>query len=141
MYEWQKNISFKRKQYTVASQTDYYLESNPVEFACKEPIKKNSTYRIYYSNLTCDFATVEIFGLNLRVEVSKNGTNLDSAINIGFSTLATANEMYKITCAPVIVNVTPGDLIMLNAYTQNASATVTIKAYNGRATNITIEEV
>lgn len=75
LYEWQKNISFKRKQYTVASQTDYYLESNPVEFACKEPIKKNSTYRIYYSNLTCDFATVEIFGLNLRVEVSKNGIN------------------------------------------------------------------
>ncbi len=72
LYEWQKNISFKRKQYTVASQTDYYLESNPVEFACKEPIKKNSTYRIYYSNLTCDFATVEIFGLNLRVEVSKD---------------------------------------------------------------------
>lgn len=73
--------------------------------------------------------------------ISKNGTNLDSAINVGFSTLATANEMYKITCTPVIVNVTPGDLIMLNAYTQNSSATVTIKAYNGRATNITIEEV
>ena len=30
---------------------------------------------------------------------------------------------------------------MLNAYTQKPSATVTIKAYNGRATNITIEEV
>lgn len=75
LYEWQKNISFKRKQYTVASQTDYYLESNPVEFACKEPIKKNSTYRIYYSNLTCDFVTVETFGLNLRVEVSKDNKN------------------------------------------------------------------
>ena len=75
LYEWQKNIHFKRRQYTVASQTDYYLESNPVEFACKEPIKKNSTYRIYYSNLTCDFVTVEIFGLNLRVEVSKDGIN------------------------------------------------------------------
>lgn len=76
LYEWQKNISFKRKQYTVASQIYYYLEkNNPVEFACKEPIKKNSTYRIYYSNLTCDFGTVEIFGLNLRVEVSKDGIN------------------------------------------------------------------
>lgn len=75
LYEWQESISFEKKQYTVASQTDYYLESNPVEFACKEPIKKNSTYRIYYSNLTCDFATVEIFGLNLRVEVSKDGIN------------------------------------------------------------------
>lgn len=75
LYEWQMNIPFKRKQYTVASQTDYYLKSNPAEFVCKEQIKKNSTYRIYYSNLTCDFGTVEIFGLNLRVEVSKDGTN------------------------------------------------------------------
>lgn len=75
LYEWQKNISFKRKQYTVASQTDYYLESNPVKFDCWENIKGNNTYRIYYSNLTCDFGTVEIFGLNLRAEVSKDGTN------------------------------------------------------------------
>ena len=75
LYEWQKNISFKRKQYTVASQTDYYLESNPVKFDCWENIKGNNTYRIYYSNLTCDFATVEIFGLNLRVEVSKDNKN------------------------------------------------------------------
>lgn len=75
LYEWQKNISFKRKQYTVASQIDYYLESNPVKFDCWENIKGNNTYRIYYSNLTCDFGTVEIFGLNLRVEVSKDGTN------------------------------------------------------------------
>lgn len=73
--------------------------------------------------------------------ISKNGTNLYSAINVGFSSLATANEMYKINMTPVIVDVNPGDLIMLNAYTQNSSATVTIKAYNGRATNITIEEV
>ena len=72
--------------------------------------------------------------------ISKNGSNLDSAINVGFSSLATANEMYKISMQPVIVNVNPGDLISLIAYTQS-SATVTIKAYNGRATNITIEEV
>ena len=75
LYEWQENISFKRKQYTVASQTDYYLESNPVKFDCWENIKGNNTYRIYYSNLTCDSGTVEIFGLNLRAEVSKDGTN------------------------------------------------------------------
>lgn len=75
LYEWQKNISFKRKQYTVASRTDYYLESNPVKFDCRENIKGNNTYRIYYSNLTCDFATVEAFGLNLRVEVSKDNKN------------------------------------------------------------------
>ena len=75
LYEWQKSISFKRKQYTVASQTDYYLESNPVKFNCWENIKGNNTYRIYYSNLICDSETVEIFGLNLRAEVSKDGTN------------------------------------------------------------------
>ena len=73
--------------------------------------------------------------------ISKNGTTLTDAINIGFCTLATANELYKITCTPVIVDVNPGDLIMLNAYTQNSSATVTINAYNGRATNITVEEL
>ena len=75
------------------------------------------------------------------IYITKNGINLNNAINVGFSTLATANEMYKITCTPVIVDVNPGDLISLMAYTQKASATVTIKAYNGRATNITIEEV
>ena len=73
--------------------------------------------------------------------ISKNGTTLNDAINIGFSTLATANEMYKITCTPVIVDVNPGDLIMLNAYTQNSSATVTINGKAGRATHVTIEEV
>ena len=72
--------------------------------------------------------------------ITKNGTNLDSAINIGFSTLATANEMYKISMQPVIVNVNPGDLISLIAYTQS-SATISVKGYAGRATNITIEEV
>ena len=67
LYEWQNSISFERKY-----QTDYYLKSNPVEFNCRENIKGNSTYRIYYSNLICNFETVEVFGLNLRVEVSKD---------------------------------------------------------------------
>lgn len=72
--------------------------------------------------------------------IAKNIDTLENAINIGYSYLPTANEMYKITCTPVIVNVTPGDLILLNAYTPN-SGTVTLKGYDGRATNITIEEV
>lgn len=67
LYEWQESISFERKY-----QTDYYLESNPVEFNCRENIKGNNTYRIYYSNLICNSETVEVFGLNLRVEVSKD---------------------------------------------------------------------
>ena len=73
--------------------------------------------------------------------ITKNGTNLDSAINVGFSYLTTTDEMYKISMSPVIVNVNPGDLISLTAYTPINNAIVTIKAYNGRATNITIEEV
>ena len=88
-------------------------------------------------SLTEESTSTGLFGFY----ISKNATNLDSAINVGFNSLATANEMYKITCTPVIVDVTPGDLIMLNAYTQNPSATVTIKGYAGKATNITIEEV
>lgn len=66
LYEWQESISFERKY-----QTDYYLESNPVEFNCRENIKGNNTYRIYY-NLICNSGTVKLFGLNLRVEVSKD---------------------------------------------------------------------
>ena len=72
--------------------------------------------------------------------ITKNGTNLDSAINIGFSYLPTTDGMYKINMTPVIVNVTPGDLISLIAYTQS-SATISVKGYAGRATNITVEEL
>lgn len=73
--------------------------------------------------------------------ITNNGPNLDSAINVGYSYLPTTDEMYKISMPPVIVNVNPGDLISLTAYTPIDNAIVTIKAYNGRATNITIEEV
>ena len=73
--------------------------------------------------------------------ITKNGSNLDSAINVGFNYLPTTDEMYKISMSPVIVNVNPGDLISLIAYTQTNNAIVTIKGYAGRATNITIEEV
>ena len=73
--------------------------------------------------------------------ITKNGPNLDSAINVGYSYLPTTGEMYKISMPPVIVNVNPGDLISLTAYTPINNAIVTITAYAGRATNITIEEV
>ena len=73
--------------------------------------------------------------------ITKNGPNLDSAINVGYSYLPTTDEMYKISMPPVIVNVNPGDLISLTAYTPIDNAIVTIKGYSGIATNITIEEV
>ena len=73
--------------------------------------------------------------------ITKNGTTLNDAINIGFSYITTPNMMYKISMSPVIVNVNPGDLISLIAYIESSSATATVRGYAGRATNITIEEV
>ena len=72
--------------------------------------------------------------------ITKNGTTLSDAINIGFSYITTPNMMYKISMSPVIVNVNPGDLINLIAYINSSSVTATVKGYEGRATNITIEE-
>ena len=74
--------------------------------------------------------------------ICKNGSNLDDAVNVGFSYIPTANEMFKVSLSAVVVEVEPGDLISLTAYKPNgSSSTVTIQAYSGRATNLTIEEV
>lgn len=74
--------------------------------------------------------------------ICKNGSNLADAVNVGFSYIPTANEMFKVSLSAVVVEVEPGDLISLTAYKPNgSSSTVTIQAYSGRATNLTIEEV
>lgn len=73
--------------------------------------------------------------------ITKNGTNLASAINVGFSYIPTANDMYKVSLPPLVVDVTAGDLISLIAYTQSSSDTITVKGYDGRSTNLTIEEL
>ena len=73
--------------------------------------------------------------------ICKNGINLVDAINVGFSYIPTTNNMYKVSLPPMVVDVTAGDLISLTAYTSLEEATVTINAYNGLGTNITIEEV
>lgn len=73
--------------------------------------------------------------------ICKNGIDLINAINVGFSYIPTENDMYKVSLPPLVVDVTAGDLISLTAYTQSSGATVTIQAYSGRATNLTIEEV
>ena len=72
--------------------------------------------------------------------IHKNATNLAAAVNIGFNYVPMANQMFKTTFHPVLVDVVEGDLIYLTAYT-HASTTVTVKAYDGRSTNITVEVV
>ena len=72
--------------------------------------------------------------------INKNATNLASAVNIGFNYASTSNQMFKTTFHPVLVDVAEGDLIYLTSYT-HSSTVVTIKAYDGRSTNITVEVV
>ena len=72
--------------------------------------------------------------------INKNATNLASAVNIGFNYVTISNQMFKTTFHPVLVDVVEGDLIYLNAYT-HTSTIVTVKAYDGRSTNITVEVV
>ena len=72
--------------------------------------------------------------------INKNGTNLSSAVNIGFNFVSTANQFFKTTFHPVLVDVVEGDLIYLTAYT-HTNPVVTVKAYDGRSTNITVEVV
>lgn len=72
--------------------------------------------------------------------INKNGTNLASAVNIGFNYVPTSNQMFKTTFHPVLVDVAEGDLIYLTAYTHTPTI-VTVKAYDGRSTNMTVEVV
>ena len=86
--------------------------------------------------LTQEAVAPGLYGGNIH----KNATNLASAVNIGFNYVYTPNQMFKTTFHPVLVDVAEGDLIYLTAYT-HATTTVTVKAYDGRSTNITVEVV
>ena len=72
--------------------------------------------------------------------ITKNAKSLASAINVGFNYIPTANQMFKTTLHPILIDVVEGDLIYLVAYTQN-SATVTLEAYSGRTVNLTVEVI
>lgn len=72
--------------------------------------------------------------------ISKNGFGLAMAVNIGFNYIPAINVFYKTTFPPVLVDVVEGDLIYLTTYSETDKS-VTIKAYNGRSTNITVEVV
>lgn len=73
--------------------------------------------------------------------IYKNEALLANAINVGFNYIPVANQMFKTTCQPILVDVQEGDTIYLNAYVNQSNLTVKIKTYNGRTANITIEEV
>lgn len=73
--------------------------------------------------------------------IYKNEALLANAINVGFNYIPIANQMFKTTCQPVLVDVQEGDIIYLNAYVNQSNLTAKIEAYNGRTANITIEEV
>lgn len=86
--------------------------------------------------ITQEAAVAGLYGGN----INKNGSNLASAVNIGFNYVTISKQMFKTTFHPVLVDVVEGDLIYLTAYT-HVSTTVTVKAYDGRSTNITVEVV
>lgn len=74
--------------------------------------------------------------------ITKNGTNLASAVNVGFNTITnTASWAFFHTgISPIIIDVVEGDIIYLCSYV-GATSTVTLQAYAGRAVNLTVEEV
>ena len=74
--------------------------------------------------------------------ITKNGTNLASAVNVGFNTITRTNswEFFHTGISPIIIDVTEGDIIYLCSYV-NETSTVKLQAYAGRAVNLTVEEV
>ena len=74
--------------------------------------------------------------------ITKNGTNLPSAVNVGFNMITNTNSwaFFHTGISPIIIDVTEGDIIYLCSYV-NETSTVTLQAYAGRAVNLTVEEV
>ena len=74
--------------------------------------------------------------------ITKNGTNLASAVNVGFNTITRTDswEFFHTGISPIIIDVVEGDIIYLCSYV-GATSTVTLQAYAGRAVNLTVEEI
>lgn len=72
--------------------------------------------------------------------IHKNGITLNTAVNVGFTYIPTINVFFKTTLSPVLVDVVEGDLLYLTTYAETNSP-LTIKAYDGRSTNITVEVI
>lgn len=93
--------------------------------------------KILVSGTITQVATaVGLYGGN----INKNGTSLSTAINVGFNYIPVTNVFCKTTLPPVLVDVVEGDLICLTTYAEKNN-TLTIKAYDGRSTNMTVEVI
>lgn len=88
----------------------------------------------------CLLEEISVVGL-YGCYICKNEALLDNAINIGFNYIPVENQMVKTTCQPILVDVQEGDVIYLNAYVNQQNLTATLKTYNGRTVNVTVEEV
>lgn len=91
------------------------------------------------ANILQQASTVNLYG----GYITKNGTNLASAVNVGFNTITRTNswEFFHTGISPIIIDVTEGDIIYLCSYVNNTTSKVTLQAYAGRAVNLTVEEV
>ena len=74
--------------------------------------------------------------------ITKNGTGLNNAVNVGFNTITNTNSwaFFHTGISPIIIDVVEGDIIYLCSYV-GATSTVTLQAYAGRAVNLTVEEI
>ena len=72
--------------------------------------------------------------------ITKNGTKLVSAVNVGFNYITITEQLWQTSLQPVLIDVTEGDYIYLVGYTETTSA-ITYRAYEGRSTNLTVEVV
>ena len=75
------------------------------------------------------------------INIHKNDMSLNGAVNVGFNAIKHADQWIRLGLAPVLIDVSEGDLIKLSGYVDINSLTITMKAYNGRATNLTVEVV
>lgn len=80
--------------------------------------------------------TTGLYGGN----INKNGITLNTAVNVGFNYIPVINVFFKTTFSPVLVDVVEGDLICLTSYAET-NKPLTIKAYEGRSTNLTVEVI
>lgn len=74
--------------------------------------------------------------------ITKNGTNLASAVNVGFNMITNTNSwaFFHTGISPIIIDVVEGDIIYLCSYV-GVTSTVILQAYAGRSVNLTVEEV
>ena len=90
------------------------------------------------ANILQQASSVNVYG----GYITKNGTGLNNAVNVGFNTITNTNSwaFFHTGISPIIIDVVEGDIIYLCSYV-GAISTVTLQAYAGRAVNLTVEEI